>query len=332
MSQKNETTTLVLSFLITASLASALFWWFSHVFGSNFGSNKDVSNNQSGQPEQSNPATFASVQNVPKGLFNYGGSTTWSSIRGTVDPAIQIVWTQFRLRYTHPNSGTASSGTGIKMLLDNELSFAQSSVALSNQDYEQAKQRGYTLKEIPVAIDAVAVVVNPGLKIPGLSIDRLNEIYDGKITNWNQLGGPDLKIKPYFKGVAEPGSHLQFVPTTTEALRKVAIEPGAIFKSSAPLLVQQCKVKPLPLSRTNSSQLIAPYKEPLVPLSECPGKRNQLNTEAFLNGDYPITRRIFVIIKQNNQLDQQGGEAYANLMLTEQGQALIEKAGFLRIR
>ncbi|MFM7354496.1 MAG: phosphate ABC transporter substrate-binding protein, partial [Microcystis aeruginosa] len=61
-------------------------------------------------------------------------------------------------------------------------------------------------------------------------------------------------------------------------------------------------------------------------------KRNQLNELAFQKGEYPITRRLFVIIKQNGQLDEQAGEAYANLLLTDQGQELIKKAGFVPLR
>jgi phosphate transport system substrate-binding protein len=57
-----------------------------------------------------------------------------------------------------------------------------------------------------------------------------------------------------------------------------------------------------------------------------------LNAENFRNGNYPITRNLFVIIKQNGQSDQQAGEAYANWLLTSQGQELIEKAGFVRIK
>jgi phosphate transport system substrate-binding protein len=41
---------------------------------------------------------------------------------------------------------------------------------------------------------------------------------------------------------------------------------------------------------------------------------------------------LFVVVKQNGQIDQQAGEAYANFLLTDQGQALIEESGFVRIR
>ena len=57
-----------------------------------------------------------------------------------------------------------------------------------------------------------------------------------------------------------------------------------------------------------------------------------VNTEAIKNGSYPITTKLFVIIKQNKGLEQEAGEAYARLLLTEQGQNAIEQAGFVKVR
>jgi phosphate transport system substrate-binding protein len=57
-----------------------------------------------------------------------------------------------------------------------------------------------------------------------------------------------------------------------------------------------------------------------------------LNAQAFRSGDYPITRNLFVIIKQNGQTDQQAGQAYADWLLSSQGQELVEQAGFVRIK
>lgn len=96
-------------------------------------------------------------------------------------------------------------------------------------------------------------------------------------------------------------------------------------------MVGQCLVKPLPLGR-NSNQLISPYKPPYVTPDKCPQQRYQVNVDAFRRGEYPLSRRLVVIVKQNGEFDQQAGEAYANLLLTSQGQELIEKAGFVRIR
>lgn len=99
----------------------------------------------------------------------------------------------------------------------------------------------------------------------------------------------------------------------------------------APEVVPQCSIKPLPLGRTQG-QYIAPYQEPFVLPSECPSKRNKLNIEVFQSGKYPITRNLFVVVKQNSQTEQQAGVAYANLLLIEQGQELINRTGFVKIR
>ena len=114
MNQKNKTASLVLALIITNSLIGLVFWWFT----SNYASRTGTLTNQT---DRSNGKTFTQVTNVPNGLFSYGGSTTWATIRRDLDPAIQTVWPQFKLRYTQANQGMPSTGSGIRMLLDNQL-------------------------------------------------------------------------------------------------------------------------------------------------------------------------------------------------------------------
>ncbi|MCX7596752.1 MAG: PstS family phosphate ABC transporter substrate-binding protein [Fischerella sp.] len=345
MSQKNETTVLLLALLLTLGLVGGIFLWLANSSGIRL---FNARNNLSIPTKQTYAESFAQVTEVPSGLFSYGGSTTWAPIRKEVDTAIQTVFPKFQLRYTDPTTGAPGSGSGIKMLLNNQLAFSQSSRSIKDEEYQKAQQRGLTLKEIPVAIDAIAIAVNPNLNIPGLTVAQLQDIYTGKITNWQQVNGPNLPITPYSRRLEEGGTveffhenvldsekfgvNVQFIPTTTEALREVAKNPGGLYYASVPEVVGQCSVKPLPLGRT-SDKLVAPYKEPFIPLQECPQRRNQPNAAVFQNGEYPITRRLFVIVKQNGQSsDRQAGETYANLLLTKQGQDLISKAGFVRIR
>lgn len=353
MSQKNETPVLVLALLITAGLVGGGFWWFTRTGINLGGSDRSTSDHLSASDDpnsqlpKSGSNNFASVPNVPNGLFNYGGSTSWAPIRLAIDPAIQVARPEFRLRYVEPTGESPGSTTGIKMLLDDRLAFAQSSRPILDQELNRARQRGFGLKQIPIAIDGLAVAVNPNLNIPGLTIDQLKSIYTGKTTNWKQLGGPNIAIKPYSRPTTDGGtvelfgqqilgsqafgSNVEFVSTTTQALRKLADSPGGIYYASAPEVVPQCTIQPLPLGR-NPGELIPPYLEPFVPLSQCPGKRNQLNIDAFQTGQYPITRNLFVVVKQNDQIDQQAGEAYANFLLTQQGQELIAQTGFVKIR
>ncbi len=345
MSQKNEILPLLLTVMVTSAVLGGIAWW---LLNKTFPNLNDRSNSSSSSPSNNQISeTLAAVKNVPEGLFNYGGSTTWAPIRKEVDFIIQQVWPKFRLVYTDPTAGTPGTGSGIRMLIENQLAFSQASRSLKDEEIQRAQQRGLTLKEVPVAIDGIAIAVHPDLPVSGLTITQLKDIYTGKIRNWRQVGGPNLAIIPYSRRKedggtveffidqvlekADFGDNIQYVYSTTPALRKVSQNLGGIYYASAPEVVPQCGIKTLPLGKSEN-KLVAPYQEPSIPSSQCPQKRNQLNELAFQKGEYPITRRLFVIIKQNGQLDEQAGEAYVDLLLTDQGQELIEKAGFVPLR
>ena len=347
MSQKNETIPLVLAFVLTAALLGGGGWWLLRRFSNSSLNNPSPQNNNT-VTGSSQVSTFAQVAGVPTGLFNYGGSTTWAPIRKEVDSAIQTVWPEFKLRYTDHPTKAPGSGTGIEMLLKGQLAFSQSSRSLKDEEYNQASQRGFTLEEIPVAIDGIAIAVNPDLNISGLTLGQLQDIYTGKITNWNEVGGPNLSITPYSRRLEDGGTveffadniltetdfgeNVEFISTTTEAIRVVAENQGGIYYASAPEIVPQCTIKSLPLASNSGEKFISPYAEPFVPLSQCPNQRNELNNEAFQTGSYPITRRLFVIVKKNGQDDEKAGGAYADLLLSNQGQKLVREAGFVNIR
>ncbi|WP_416235795.1 PstS family phosphate ABC transporter substrate-binding protein [Nostoc sp. UHCC 0252] len=290
---------------------------------------------------------FSSVT-APEGTWFYGGSTSWATIRKYIDPEIKKAHPQFQLRYTDAINATPGSGTGIRMLLEGQLTFSQSSRPIADREYQQAQQRGFNLKQIPVVLEGLAIAIHPDLQIPGLTLGQIKDIYIGKITNWNQVGGPNLKITAYSRrfedgGTVEffannvlngekIGSNVVYVYDTTDGLRKLASDRGGIYYASAPEVVPQCRIKPLPIAKQGNN-FVAPYTEPLIKPDQCPKQRNQLNIDAFKTGQYPITRQMFVVVKQNNNsLEQQVGEAYAKMLLTNQGQTLINEAGFVRIR
>jgi len=291
--------------------------------------------------------SFEQVSNVPEGTFEYGGSTTWAPIRKDIDADIQAMHPEFQLQYTSPNpeSGrTAGSGTGIQMLLDGELLFSQSSRPLKENEIAEAQRNGYSLQQVAVAIDGIAIAVHPDLEIPGLTMTQLRDIYMGRIRNWQEVGGPDVEIVPYSRRIedsgtaeffvktvlngAQLGANTQFAASTTAGVRQVSTDIGSIYYASAPEIVGQCGVRPLSIAKDGGA-FVPPYVSPYVKSSECPRYRNQLNTEQFQNGEYPITHELFVIVKQNGQLEEQVGVTYANFLLTDEGQDLIESIGFV---
>ncbi len=293
-------------------------------------------------------ATFEQIDNVPKGIFEYGGSTTWAPIRKDIDPEIQALYPDFQLQYTSPapDSGrTAGSGTGIRMLLDDELIFSQASRPLNEKEKAEAKRNGYDLQQVAIALDGIAIAVHPDLDIPGLTIAQLRDIYTGNIKNWADVGGPDVAIVPYGRRASDSGTsdffkkavlagaqlsaNVQFVDSTTAGVRQVSNDLGGIYYASAPEIVGQCLVRPLPIAR-ESEPFVPPYVSPYVTSSECPRYRNQLNAAQFQNGEYPLTHELFVIVKQNGEIEEQVGVAYANFLLTDEAQDLIERTGFVR--
>lgn len=360
MSRKNETPALIAALLITVGLLGGGYWWLTRAGGFRSSNLPGLGNgasppppatnsqtpNAPGEPSANSGAQFSDVPEVPAGLFNYGGSTTWAPVRGQVDPVIQQAVPGFQLRYTDPISAPPGSGSGIEMLLTNQLSFAQSSRSLNSAERQAAQQQGYSLQAIPVALEGLAIAVNPNLSVEGLTLTQLRDIYLGNLTNWSQVGGPNLPIVPIsrptdggtveffvdtvLEGMPLPDS-VTIATTTTAALRLVDRTPGAIYYASAPEVVGQCTVKPIAIGR-QPNQLVTPYVEPYVPPANCPAQRNQINREALRSGDYPLTRRLFVIIREDGTVDQQAGAAYAALLLTQQGQQLLNEAGFVAIR
>lgn len=211
------------------------------------------------------------------------------------------------------------------------------------------KEEKFQLRTIEVAIDGTAVAVNHSLNLPktGLTIKQLRGIFTGEIQNWKQLGVlEDLPIKIYetkdssysylvkrelFNGLDSSYNSIK-VLSITDGVRKVKNDKGGIYLSSAAHLVSQCGVKTLPLGYEDT-KLFSPYKLPFVLPNECTeSHKNTPNTLAFRTGDYPLTNRLFVIIKSDNKRSQESGKAFANLLLSPKYQGIIDKAGFVKIQ
>jgi phosphate transport system substrate-binding protein len=284
--------------------------------------------------------TFADVPNVPQGLFYYGGATTFAPVRfSNLASAINQAHPQFQLRYAENIGTNPGAGTAIGMLLSGEVSFVQSSRPIKERELEQAKARGFELEQVPVAIDAIVFYVNPQVKIPGLSLPQLKGIFTGKITNWQQVGGPNLAIVPFTRNPETSGTvdivktkvlaggefsqNVQTVKTTSESIQKVAQNPGGIGFASVAQVIAQKAIYPLPLSIDNSRNFVSPV------VGSYP--QAKLNKAALTDGSYPLNRKLFIVIKKDGKSDEVAGIAYANFLLSAQGQNQIDRSGFIPI-
>lgn len=298
----------------------------------------------------SSPVVYKTLADVPvpSGKFRYGGSTSFAPLRSpAIVRAIALAHPEYKLIYTDSIPHKHGSTIGIQMLIAGQLSFAQSSRPLKEAEVKLAQQKGLSLGQIPVAIDGIAFYVNPQVSILGLSLNQIRGIFTGKITNWKQLGGSDLPIVPFsldpqYSGTADLietkvlagvkfSPNVRLVETTTETIRQVAKTPGGISYATASEVIGQRSIDPLslavinllPLSITDNQDFISPFDI---------NNKNQVNSVAFANGSYPLTRRLFAIIKRNGGVDEQAGIAYTNLLFSEEGQLMLQQAGFVSIR
>ena len=90
------------------------------------------------------------------------------------------------------------SSVGIKSVANGEVDIGDASREAKASDVENIG--GVELSDLVdnvVAFDGIAVVVSPNVHDSGvtaLTMDEVYQIYAGEISNWNELGGPDLEI------------------------------------------------------------------------------------------------------------------------------------------
>ncbi len=281
------------------------------------------------------------VKDVPLGKFYYGGSTSFAPLRSlTVITAIKQAYPLFDLEYVHPKKEKPGSGTGIEMLLNGELSFAQSSRHLKPIESQIAKEKGFTLEERSVAIDGITIFINDKLPIHELTRPQVQKIFTGEIKNWKDVHGPDLPIHAFMRDSKASGTvdffkdavldgndfgHFEQITTVTEGLKKVANTPGGITYATTSEVVrlESVPVKLLPLASNKDGPFITPFSDK---------NTHEVNKQAFADQSYPITRKLFVIIKKDGGRNEQAGTAYVNLLLSVEGQKLVEQSGFVSTR
>ena len=130
---------------------------------------------------------------------NTDGSNTETTLSGTVstdgstsmEKVINSLGESFMamnkdVKFTYNPTG---SGSGIQAVSEGRCDIGLSSRALKDDE----KASG--LVETVVALDGIAIVVNPENPVSDLDIDTIAKIYTGEITNWKDVGGNDAEIE-----------------------------------------------------------------------------------------------------------------------------------------
>lgn len=117
------------------------------------------------------------------------GSTTVLPIAQKVAEAYMALYPDIKISI----SG-GGSGNGIKAIVDGTTDIADSSRFIKDSEVTMAVEKGRFPVPFSVAYDCIIPVVHPSNQVKELSMDQLKAIYIGEVTNWNQVGGTDLKI------------------------------------------------------------------------------------------------------------------------------------------
>ena len=116
-------------------------------------------------------------------------------------------------------SGLGSSA-GIEAASNGTADIATSSRELTEEE------ASHELVATVIAHDGIAVIVNPDNPVSGLTTQQLRDIYAGKITNWSEVGGPDLAIQVVNRDEASG---------TREAFRTIVMGDASFDRSAAVL-------------------------------------------------------------------------------------------------
>jgi phosphate transport system substrate-binding protein len=103
--------------------------------------------------------------------------------------------------------GISGTGGGFKKLTRSEIDIADASRPISKEEMEAARAAGVEYIELPIAFDALTVVVNPQNDwVTSMTVDELKKVWEpeaqGKITRWNQIRPewPDAEIALFGAG------------------------------------------------------------------------------------------------------------------------------------
>lgn len=321
MSQGKETTVLVLSLLVTAGIAGGGYWFFSQ-------QKSAVVPSTSATPDSSSQATspvLASANlNLDTSLPNpsvlgIDGSTAMVALVKDLRNAYSQVNPNIPTTYGIPDGSPSGSNQGLKNLIDGNVAIAATSRPLKAAE----AQAGIQL--VPIAKDAIAVVIGINNLFKGnLTKEQLRDIYQGKITNWSQVGGVNQPIRVVNRastsGTREAFQDIVllgqgFAPDSSNFITWKQDETTAILRD----------LGDNGISYATASQV---EKQEIVRIIAIDGVL-PTDANAVKAGRYPISRSLFLGVKK---ITSPVSKQFIEFALSPQGQQIVQRLGFIAVQ
>lgn len=177
---------------------------------------------------------------------NDNGTTTGGTVATDGSTSMEKVIGALGESFMEANSGTTftynptGSGSGIQAVSEGRCDIGLSSRALKDDE----KASG--LKETTLALDGIAIIVNPQNPVQDLTLEQIAKIYTGEITNWKDVGGEDAEIvrigreagsgtRDGFESITDTKDACQYrqeLTSTGDVIATVSQNPNAIGYAS----------------------------------------------------------------------------------------------------
>ena len=219
-----------------------------------------------------------------------------------------------------------------------KTSQAWSSVANGNADillvYEAAEDTkeyletvGTELEVTPVGRDALVFINNEQNPVDNLTQAQLIDIYTGKVTNWNEVGGEELDIIPYQR-VATSGSQSLFMKLLMKDVVPMDA-PMELRPAEMGMLIDE-------LARYNNEGNALGYSVFYYAsyMYQQPGLRMiavdgvQPSDDTIADGSYPLLNEYYVVIRADEPEDSPA-RLLRDWILSDEGRAAIIDAGYI---
>ncbi len=238
----------------------------------------------------------------------------------TVGPIAKAFAEYYMSKHTDVNVvvSESGSGNGAKSLINGVCDIADMSRFMKSGEFSAAVEKGIMPVAHVVAMDGLPIIVHPANPVQNLTIQQIHDIYIGKITNWNQLGGPDMRIVKISRDT-NSGTYDTF---RTLVMHKDKVSEDVEYVGSNGAVRQ----------RVMSTKAAIGYAGLAFIDGVKPLRVNGIepNEQSVSTGRYPIARPLFMF---TNGYPKLGTDlhAFVTLYLTEKGQEIIESIGFVPV-
>lgn len=246
------------------------------------------------------------------GTINITGSTSVEKVLNALKDEYMAQNPDVTINY----NGTGSSA-GIQDTINGINNLGASSRELTEEE------KASDIKEETFAIDGIAVIANPENEVEDLSIQQLQDIYSGKITNWKYVGGKDAEI---FVVSREESSGTR---SGFEELVGIDADKGVALTKKANVSEGNGNVQLTVAQNENAIGYVSfAFINETVKGLKVEGI--EANDDNISNDSYQLKRPFLLVYKDEAALTETG-KKFLEFIKSDEGQQIVEDSGEIRI-